>query len=235
MFINENKSLPAFVDSNDSFIVSELPWITEKPSSDFLYQQIVYKVLRQPKKLIFHLQRIYFTYNYGMTDQLYAALVDLVCVLDGKGSALSHRMIKATQSLLSDVQVKALDVYLKTQNNIMLVSNQYSVCTTGIISIQPLLIVKRGLKVEEEYDPLNLARDHIEYSQLDSALKTLEMAILKTPERRDIQVELLELLKKTKNVQAFTRIRESLIEKQWDESIEWQQLADHFAGNGNEK
>ncbi len=234
MFINENKSLPAFVDSNDSFIVCELPWLTEKLSSDCLYQQIVYKVLRKPKKLTFHLQRIYFTYHYGMTDQLYAGLVDLVSVLDGKGSALSYRMIKATQSLLTEVQVKALDNYLKTQNYRLLVSNQYSVCTTDIINTQPLLIINKE-EVADEYDPLSLARDYIEYSQLDSALKTLEVAILETPERQDIQLELLELLKQTKNVHALTRIRKKLTEKQWDETVEWQKLADHFAGKGNEK
>jgi len=234
MFINDDKPLPAFVDSNDSFIVSELAWITEKPSSDYLYQQIVYKVIRQPKKLIFHIQRIYFVYGLNMTDQLYAALVDLLAVLKGRGVSLSKRMISATKTALAEEQVKTLEQYLQNSNNSLFVGNTYSVCTEGIISTQTLLI-KHSSRAEKDYDPLDLARDYIQYSQLDSALETLELAILKAPERQELQIELLDLLKQTHNIQDFTRIRECLNEKQQLELTEWQQLADYFAGTSNEK
>lgn len=234
MFISDDKPLPAFVDSNDSFIVSELPWITEKPSNDYLYQQIVYKVIRQPNKLLFHIQRIYFAYGLNMTDQLYAALVDLLAVLKGRGVALSRRMISATQSLLAEEQVKTLEQYIHKQNNSLFIGNKFSVCTVGIINTQTLLI-KDSDSAEKDYDPLEIARDYIEYSQLGSALETLELAILKTPERQDLQFELLDLLKQTHNIQDFTRIRKRLNEKQQFELSEWQQLADYFAGTSNEK
>ena len=234
MFINDDKPLPDFVDSNDKFIVEEQLWVTENPSNDYLYQQIVYKILRKPTKLIFHIQRIYFTYRLGMHEQLYAALIDILCVLDGKGLALSNRMVKATQSLLTEVEIKALETYFKNQNNILFLNNKYCVCTTGVIDGHTLLIEKKS-SVTDGYDPLSLARDYIEYSQLDSALKTLEEAILETPERQDLQFELLEILKQTNDIQAFKKIRNKLAEKQWDESIEWQQLADYFARKSNEK
>jgi len=236
MFITDNNILPAFVDSDDSFIVQEMLWLTDdNQSNDYLYQQIVSKVLRKPKKLMFHLQRIYFTYSLGMEEQLYAALVDLLWVLNGKGTALSHRMLKATQSKLTDIQAKALDQYIRTLDSDLLVANKFSVCTTGLISSIDLVVIKTS-GIPQDYDPLELAKDYIEYSQLDSALQTLETALLETPNRQDLHTELLGLLKKTNNVKAFERIKNDLlVKKDWEESIEWLEMADYFAGISNEQ
>lgn len=227
MFINNNSSIRAAVDSNDSFVVSELLWLTEVPSNEYLYQQIVFKVLRKPKKLMFHIQRIYFTYGLGMQDQLFAALVDLLVILDGNGTALSKRMIAATRSILRDEQSKMLDGYLANLNYCVFMGNQYSVCTAGVLSNQEIILAEVKL-VDEKHDPLVLARDYIEYSQLEQALKTLEDAMLETPKRLDIQGELINLLKQTKDKQAYIRIQNKLLEQQWDESMEWKKLASYF-------
>ncbi len=237
MFITDNNILPAFVDSDDSFIVKEMLWLTDSnQSNDYLYQQIVFKVLRKPKKLMFHLQRIYFTYSLGMEDQLYAALVDLLWILDGKGTALSYRMLKATQSKLTGIQVKALDEYIKTLDIDLLVANKFSVCTKGVISSLDLFDRKTSATPQEDYDPLKLAKDYIEYSQLDAALETLETALFKTPDRKDLQIELLGLLKKTNDVKAFERIKKDLLAKtNWEESLEWLEIAEYFAGMSNEE
>jgi len=237
MFISDNNILPAFVDSDDSFIVQEMLWLTDdNQSNDCLYQQIVSKVLRKPKKLMFHLQRIYFTYSLGMEEQLYAALVDLLWVLNGKGIALSQRMVKATQSKLTSFQVKTLEEYIKTSDNKLFVANKFSVCTAGVISSLDLVVRKTSDNPQENYDPLALAKDYIEYSQLDSALQTLETALLETPYRQDLQTELLGLLKKTNNVKAFERIKNNLLAKtNWEESIEWLEMAEYFAGRSHEE
>jgi len=234
MFITDNKPLPAFVDSDDSFIVEELLWLSEKQSKANLYQQIVSKVLRKPNKLMFHLQRIYFTYNSGMQEQLYASLVDLLWVLEGKGLALSHRMVMATQPILTEPQVKTLDTYLKTQNSSLLLGNKFSVCTTGGMGFQTLVFKKiRG--VDKVHDPLEIAKDYIEYSQLGSALQTLENALVSEPDRQDLHTELLDLLKKTDNTEAFKRITDTLLANGWKESAEWLDIADYFTGISNEK
>jgi len=227
MFITDNTSLPALVDSNKSFTVKEIIWDTQNNS---LYQQLVFKVLRKPKRLISHLQRIYLTYSLDEPDPLYAALVDLLWVLDGKGSALSRRMVKATQSNLSEQQVKILKGYLN--NTESLSGNKFSVCITGK---GETVVFEKKQSSDDLYDPLSLARDYIEYSQLDEALKTLEDALSNEPERRDIQIELLELLKVTKNVQEFTRIQHAFLDKQMELSVEWSQLAEYFSGIHNEK
>ncbi|MFK5948164.1 MAG: hypothetical protein QM500_05280 [Methylococcales bacterium] len=234
MSITDNKPLPAFVDSDDSFIVKELLWLSENQSTECLYQQIVSKVLRKPNKLMFHLQRIYFTYHSEMYEQLYAALVDLLWVLEGKGLALSHRMVNATRSILTEAQAKMLDEYLKKQNINFLLGNKFSVCTAKGINSQAL-IIKKIATIDERYDPLELAKDYIEYSQLESALQTLENALIDEPDRQDIQAELLDLLKKTSNTKAFKRITDTLLANGWKESTEWLDIAGYFAGISNEK
>ncbi len=228
MFITDNTPPPVFVDSDDSFIVEELLWNTEKHSDDSLYRQVVFKVLRKPKNLTFHIQRIYLTYGLKMRNQLYAALVDLLWILDGRGRALSSRMIASTQSLLSEKQIDNLVGYLEMKNNHLMFGNKFSVCINGVIGTKEL-VIKKNHKVTDDHDPLDIARDYIHYSQLDNALETLEVAFLKTPERQDIQSELLDLLKLTNNNQAFIRIRDAYLAKELDVSGEWQKMTDYFA------
>jgi hypothetical protein len=233
MFITDNKPLPEFVDSENSFIVKELLWVTEEQSDECLYRQIVFKVLRNPETLTFHLQRIYLTYRMGVGDQLYAALADLLYILDGKGKALSSRMIASTKSLLSEEQANKLGDCLEKQNSHLLATNKYSVCIKGVIGTRELVF--KSHHVKPDHDPLELARDYIHYSQLDEALKTLETACLKYPEREDLQKELLGLLKLTKNIQAFTELQNIFLENKLKLSGGWQELAEYFAEMGNEK
>ncbi|MCK5666273.1 MAG: hypothetical protein KAI17_22435 [Thiotrichaceae bacterium] len=233
LFVAENKLPLDFVDSNNSFNVNEIAWLTDEQTIDVLYQQIICKVLRKPRQLISHLQRIYFTCYHGMEDQLYAALVDLLWVLDGKGVALSQRMVSAAGFLLSNQQSKILANYLKKYDVSVLVGNQFSVFTTGVIGARNVL---RGQnKLETEHDPLLMARDYIEYSQLDQAMNTLENAILETPERQVLQFELLELYKVTKCHQAYMKMNDKLKKQQLIMSVEWQDAAEYFAGLNDEE
>ncbi len=229
----ENETEFASVDSNDNFTVREVMWMPDKQSNNYLYQQLVFKVSRKPKLLISHLQRIYFTYNQGMSEQLYAALIDLLWVLDGKGRDLSRRMVSSSLSFLSEQQVKALDKCLKQQNSSLLTGNRYSVLAMGLKGTREVLTGQSN--VQATYDPLDIARDYIQYSQLDAALNTLEVAVLETPEREDLQTELLELYKVTENIQAFTKMQNSITEKQMSLSVKWQEMADYFAGLSNEE
>ena len=233
LFVAENKLPLDFVDSNNSFNVNEIAWLTDEQANDSLYQQIICKVLRKPSQLISHLQRIYFTYHHGMADQLYAALVDLLWILDGKGVALSQRMVSATRFILSKQQSKILANYLKEYDVSVLVGNQFSVFTTGIVGARNVLTEQN--KLETEHDPLLMARDYIEYSQLDQAMNTLENAILETPERQVLQFELLELYKVTKCHQAYMKMNDKLKKQQLIMSVEWQDAAEYFAGLNDEE
>ena len=227
MFISDNRPPPVFVDSEDSFNVAELLWINGRQSDESLYRQVVFKVVRDPEKLMSHIQRIYLTFNLGMHEQLFAALVDLVWVLNGSGTALSGRMVMATQSLLTEQQIEMLAFHFKRKNTDLLVGNRFSVCTTGITSNREILF-KKNHNTVVGHDPLDIARDFIEYSQLDEALETLEDAVLNMPERKDIRIELLDLLKLTRNKEAFIRIRDSLLAVDFSLTSDWQELSDFY-------
>ncbi len=233
LFVSENEIGSGFVESNNSFAVNETTWVVDQQTDDCLYQQIVYKVCRQPRGLISHLQRIYFSYQHGMVDQLYAALVDLLWVLEGKGIALSQRMVSATASLLSEQQSALLKNYLVKKDVSDLQGNHFSVFTPGIIGVVDILIEEEKLTVQ--HDPLMVARDYIEYSQLDLAIDTLEQAVLETPERKALQIELLDLYKVTKDNLAFMKMSEKLSENQVAMSVEWQDTATHFSRLNNER
>lgn len=140
LFETENEISPASIESDQNFMVEKVLWTTTttKENND-LYTQIVFKVLRNPKHLMSHIQRIYVTYTWKMNTPLYAALIDLLLVLDGKGKQLSNRMIFLTRSLLSDQQYQILTEYLKTQETSLLPENKFTVLTKGLVGSSVLL------------------------------------------------------------------------------------------------
>jgi hypothetical protein len=232
MFVSKNESCLASVESENDFFVREVLWDFETYNNDNLYEQIVFKVIGRPKRLILHMQRIYFTHHHGMKEQLYAALVDFLWVLDGKGKKLGHRMIYATQSLLSEQQFEVLKKYLTTQNNQLFIGNKFSLFSSGMIGSGILLTEKKIS--ETHYDVIDIARDYIEFSQLDAAKETLEIAVLEMPQRQDLQIELLELYKVTKDFQAFMDINNKLEEKGITFLAEWLEFSVSAAGKAYE-
>jgi len=142
LFEAEKELNPVSLESDHDFTVEEVLWTTMDGKNNDLYKQIVYKVIRNPKHLISHIQRIYFTYNQRLDEPLYAALVDLLLALDGKGKQLGKRMFSLTRSVLTDQQNKTLTNYLKNQNTSLLTANKFTVLTKGIVEPDFLLIDK---------------------------------------------------------------------------------------------
>ncbi len=224
--------LTSTVNSVLKFSVEELFWTSKEYSYEQANQQILYAILRKPEQLIFHIRRIHTSYRAGFSEHLYAALIDLLLILDGKGKDLSVRMVLSTRSLLEKQQLTQLINYLKHQNS-ALPTHVFSLLSKGLIGTSALLTKNTG--VDKTHDPLQIALDYIEYSDLDAAKETLESAVLEFPERQDIQIELLELYKVTKNIQAFTEMHKQLMEKDFNLSLKWQELVDYFAEQPHEE
>ncbi len=140
LFETDSEISPASIESDHKFTVEEVLWITDKKKKCELYTQIIFKILRDPKHLISHIQRIFFTYNRSMNDPLYAALVDLLVVLDGSGKQLSTRMITHTRPLLSKQQYETLTCFLETQNTNKLIENKFTVLTQGLVGVSNLFM-----------------------------------------------------------------------------------------------
>jgi hypothetical protein len=86
---------------------------------------------------------------------------------------------------------------------------------------------------DENYDPLAIARDHIEYSQLDEARQVLEIAVLERPTRWDFQEDLLDLYRSTRDTDSFNAMFTQLIESGITLNDKWHTLNNYFKGQNN--
>ncbi|MDD5271371.1 MAG: hypothetical protein PHU14_01505 [Methylovulum sp.] len=202
--------------------------------ADFL-QKVVFRIARRPKNLIAHIQRIYLCFQKDLNEQLFAAIVDFLVILNKRGSAISWRILVGTKSRLSPAQFTLIKDYLKDEfaDPLLLKGNQYSICSRGITGVSELVrhIDTQG---QPEHDPLDIALDHIEYSQLEEAKQVLEKAVLKQPKRMELQHELLALYRSTRDPEGFNNMLSELKRLELDIIDEWNQLNNFFEGqNGN--
>lgn len=162
------------------------------------------KVSRTPGNLINHIRRIYFCYRYGLREPLYAALLDWLIILNGRGRELSLRLLHGCQSQLDPAEI--LIFRNRMDNAQALAGNRYSLFTGGLIGCSKL--VEIGQAEGKQDDFMQLAQDFIEFSQLDEAIAVLERGLDLQPERRDMQEALLELYRATGELERFgTRFR----------------------------
>jgi len=168
---------------------------------------IIFQIMVQPKVLSTHLQRIYLCYQKGLSDELCAALLDLLIVLEGKGRSLSQRMVFGAKSKLSKEDYARLKqaLTLSAQQVKELQGNAYSLFSLGLEGT-PLLVIKEQSSVVAHYDPLDIARDYIAYSQLDAAIETLEKALLLDVNRQALHDDLIELYRVTQHIERFEKM-----------------------------
>ncbi|NOQ63043.1 MAG: hypothetical protein GQ582_00850 [Methyloprofundus sp.] len=182
-------------------------------------------ILRKPHDLLTHVQRIIYCYEQKNEAQLYAALADLFVILQESGSALKQRMLLGASNKLSPILLQPLQAYLNEPK--LLETNSHTVLVSGIES--DLKLVNSANKTSTiEHDPLQIARDYVEYSQLDEAISTLEIAILATPEYVELHEDLLELYKLTKNIEGFNKMHLALSNISHPMQVEWDALSSYF-------
>ncbi|MDO9213521.1 MAG: hypothetical protein Q7U23_06775, partial [Methylococcales bacterium] len=201
--------------------------------NDEALEKLVFLIAKKPKCLINHVQRIYYCFQENLGEQLYAALVDLLIILNKQGQAISWRMVLGTKSQLTTEQFQELKSYLKGNqvSTSRLMGNRYSVFSKGLVGVNKM-IQQIENEVKED-DPLMIALDHIEYSQLDEAKTVLEEAILLQPERLDLQQELFDLYKLTGDSNRFHQLLANLTRLGVSMTDDWNQLNNYFKGQNN--
>lgn len=182
---------------------------------------LISSILRKPRNLLTHMQRITLCYEQEDEEQLYAAIVDFFIVLENAGLPIRRRLLAGCKNRLSLLLMQRLQFYL---NDFKLIEgNMHSVLTSGIQENLQLVLTIDSNEAAFEHDPLQIARDYIEYSQLDEARETLETAILITPDYTELHEDLIELYRLTNNFDAFNEMKFALSEishpmqKQWDD------------------
>jgi hypothetical protein len=193
-------------------------------------EHLIFQISLRPDCLSLHVDRIYYCFHHRLNEQLFGALVDLLIILNNRGLALSKRLINGSCSRLTEYEFQMIFSCFKSNlENIDLLPSRYSVFSKGLLST--LVLVKQSNDEEVKlYDALKLARDYIEYSQLDNATRILEQAILSNPERIDLHEELLLLYRSTLNISGFERLYKSLLLQTMSLPLGWRQLDDFFKG-----
>lgn len=206
---------------------------TENSQYDDELEKLVFLVTKKPKCLANHTQRISYCFRKNLNEQLFAAIVDLLVVLNQQGHAISWRVVLGAKSRLSPEHFNELKNYLKNgcANANLLSGNNYSVFCKGFVGINEM--IQQMDKEEQINDPLIIALDHIEYSQLDEAKTVLEEAILEQPERQDLRLELCNLYKSTGDSNRFHQMLARLTRLGVSITDDWNQLNNYFKGQNN--
>ncbi|MGZ8225358.1 MAG: hypothetical protein ACXWT3_01810 [Methylococcaceae bacterium] len=194
-------------------------------------EKLVFLIARKPNCLIIHVQRIFYCFHANLNEQLFAAIVDFLVILNRRGQAISRRMVIGAKSRLSAGQIKVLKNYLKNHNADInsLSGNRYSIFTKGLLGANNM-IQSVSKPDEPSYDPLEIAYDHIEYSQLEEAKRVLEKGILEQPTRLELHHELLALYQFTTDVAGFNQMSAQLTQSGIVVTEQWTDLNNFFNG-----
>lgn len=191
---------------------------------------LAHKVARTPGDLRSHVQRVVVHINLKDAEGTYGALLDLFIVLVDKGRALRGRMLEAAKTLLnqerSQVLSQGLDGGVSATDALPLAVN--SVLSKGFTG-SSRLVERLGAAAQGQRDPLDEARECLEYGQLQQAQQVLEEAILQGPQRDELHHELLEIYKHARDVEGFRAMWRRLEDAGTPASAAWQRL-EEFLG-----
>jgi hypothetical protein len=192
-------------------------------SNETLLNALLNNIRRQPEQLQMHIWRIFLCLRDRNQEQLYAALVDLLLTLDGRGLSLAARLLNGCRSQLQDSDYNHLcQFHQKPQ---LLKGNRYTLFTRGLVGSAELFQRPRNSDDDKaQYDVLQIARDFIEYSQLDEAMDILEAAILQQPSRPELQQLLLEIYTSTRHQTRFRQFYQQLMDLGFRPSEDWQHV-----------
>ena len=174
--------------------------------AEAVLQVLLHQVLRQPENVLAHFKRIAFCHRQHWSEQLQAALVDCLIILNGKGQALAQRLLSGCRSQLEVELYQQLSQHQHQPQQ--LPTNIYCLFSRGLLGETELLLVNQNQQPITDF--IQLAQDYIEYSQLDEAMAVLEQGLLQQPQREDIQQSLLELYRSTRNSQRFIQTYQHL-------------------------
>jgi hypothetical protein len=230
------QALPSLNQYEISFLFAETPrqlnlqWLSEHPD---LLNFLVASISRRPQNLVTHIQRICLCYRRNLSEHLFGAMVDFFTVLDGHAGDFCGRLLDKVLPKLNASHAFLLNQYLQEKDfeTLYLVQNSFAVMGKGLQGTTQLIVkvAENAAPEEKSQDPLDLARDYIEYSQFQEAKVVLTTAILETPAHKALHLDLLELFKSLQDVKGFVAIQQQLVEQGNPYAELWNELHDYFS------
>jgi len=173
-----------------------------------------YLSAREPDNLVNHVRRIYVHLALRQPDALYGAMLDLYLVLGDKGGRLRGRLLHKARMLLSQEHHDLFLTHYKQglQRNQPLPPSQHSVLGNFFSGRKSLVKAQKvkGHPDKKEIDPLELAREELNYGDIAVAQQILEEALLQSPKRLGLHFGLLEVYKHTRSLDDLLKMKDRL-------------------------
>jgi hypothetical protein len=168
----------------------------------------------EPANLLNHVRRIYLHLAHKQSNALYGAMLDLHLVLGEKGGRLRQQLLKMAGKLLSREEYDLFHTCGSPglQSHQPLPPSPHSVLGNFFSGKMPLVKMQNVEAEAEnrEIDPLELAREELNYGDITVAQQILEEALLRFPERLGLHYSLLEIYKHTRSLDDLLSMKDQL-------------------------
>jgi hypothetical protein len=193
---------------------------------------------REPGNLLNHVRRIYLHLALKQSDALYGAMLDLFLVLGDKGGRLRRHLLDKAGNLLSQEEHDLFLTFSKPglRSDQPLPPSQHSVLGNffggelGFIEVHD----NQDQSDNHEIDPMESAREELNYGNTAGAQQILEEAILKFPDRLELHHSLLEIYKHTRSLDDFQNMKRRLGDDIGIAQAAWNQTGQSIVNSGQQ-
>jgi tetratricopeptide (TPR) repeat protein len=183
---------------------------------------------REPGNLLNHVRRIYLHLALKESDALYGAMLDLYLVLGDKGERLRTHLLHQASALLAEKEHNLFLTHHQSglQSYQSLPASQHSVLG-NFFSDEKRLVKEQPQEQQSTHrvsDPLELAREELNFGDITVAQEILEQAVLQSPQRLGLHYGLLEIYKHTRSLEDLLKMKERLGDGLVIAETAWNQL-----------
>jgi hypothetical protein len=194
------------------------------------WRALSHHIVRYPRDLRAHTQRILLGYNNDdIANFLPGSLQDLFLVLDNNGYPLRKHLLGLSEQHLTIEEFSFFSQWVKQNSKNDKTHHCWkkgSVLSTGRCGGKGLLRQQEqaeAVTVSAYSNVLEEARACLDYGQLDVAQQLLEDEILKFPESKEIEKELLTIYQYSRDKKQFDQLTKKLLEQGVTLSQEWEE------------
>lgn len=215
----------AFVKADWNGWYERLP----SPLANSAVHHLTHCVTKRPKDLQSHVHRVIALYYSNDAEAIYGALLDLFIVLDKSGFRLRQRLLnKLAPKLRSEQRVALRNALMFGIKALEEVPHSPCSCFAAELHDMGGVVVQTGEQITHEFSALDEARDLIDSGFLDEARMVLEEAILAAPDDTQLNNELINLFRYTKDRDAFFVAVDRFADLPLAAADEWAELKSDF-------